>query len=565
MSHESPTNPDEQAQELPSSYSLERTEADDTGIRLFTLTDQDTEVQTSFAEFNQDEDVHSLMAWVGARTSRSADDYPDIYREVHSAQNASEKLAQVFSGYGHASVADMSPAMIFMNKLPMHQAFWLFNHTSVGGGQELSTRYVELDNLGVRPIEDFIDHEDISSERLTSLQESWEDVQTHSSQMYQKWTPQLEQSLRDYLEQNTDPDTKIPNSTVTARTLDVSRFWLPVGAKTSMTMLSSTRSWVDLIGQLRQAQNLEHQQLGNQLYTLLNLKQHEGAEDLQADLSGLTKYSEGKDTLNNNLAELSSYLEADEQFQAISRVAEQQDGQATEVKLLQLEDFNSYGEQLALQYIVTLYPHIDERAILHYLDGLDDDAKTELGNIMLQNHMHHDLMRNAGDVRGPLFVLETAQAYLRDLNRHRASGRLIPGLEAHNIDALVYSGYNQNFQMQEADYLKPHAKEWDEDMKHHYALIYDLYEELKTVAPEQSSAIINVLPLAHQMKMHLSGPVTQMNYLTSLRVALGGDYGYRNAVYEMLDELREDPFLASMLPNLDQPDPNNVSQLLGRS
>lgn len=550
---------------LPDNYTLERTEADDTGLRLFTLTDQETGVQTTFAEFNSEDDAHSLMAWVGARTSRSADDYPDIYRQVHGAQNASQKLAQVFSEYGHASVGDMSPAMIFVNNLPMHQAFWMFNHTSVGGGQELSTRYVELAGCEVRPIGDFIEADDADPEQLASLEKEWQDVQEHSSQMYEKWSPILEQALRDYLEQNAPEDTKIPNSTVTARTLDVSRFWLPAGARTSMAMLSSTRSWIDLVSQLRQAENIEHQQLGLQLNTLLNIGQYEGAEDIKADLSGLTKYSEGKDTLARNLAELATHLESDPKFTSRIEAIDQQMARDSQVELLQIDDFSSYGEQLTLQYITTLYPHLDERAVLHYLDELDDNARAEIGRIILQDHMHHDLMRNPGDVRGALFVIETAQAYLRDINRHRASGRLIPALEAHNIDAIVYSGYNHSYQMQEAEYLKPHAAQWDEDMRRHYQKIYKLYENLKATDEDAASAIVNILPLAHQMKMHLSGPVTQMNYLASLRVGLGGDYGYRHLVYEMLEELRSDPYLSSMLPHLERPNPNDVTQVLGRS
>ena len=557
-------NTPEQKPKLPEHYELERTETDDTGVRLFTLTDHESQVQTTLAEFNDNVDVHTLMAWVGARTSRSADSYPDIYRQVYQAQNASEKLAKVFVSYGHASVADMSPAMIFMNRIPMHQAFWMFNHTSVGGGQELSTRYVELDNLGVAPLEKFVDSEYMDQLQMESLSRQWEAVQENSTQMYHKWTPKLEEALREYLHANTDPETKVPNSTVTARTLDVSRFWLPIGAQTSMTMLSSTRSWVDMISQLRSSGDVQHEELGDQLHTLLRLKDYDEAQDLQAELSALTKYSEGKDTLANNLGELAAFLESDQRFDELAQV-ETRDEEPTKVKLLEITDFSSYGEQLALSYITTLHPQLDERAALRYLSSLDDDSRAEMGRIMLQDHMHHDLMRNPGDVRGSLFVLETAQAYLRDLNRHRAAVRLVPALEGHNLDAIVYAGFNQNFQLHNAEYLEAFKDEWSADIQAHYEQIYSLYDELKRTVPDSAGAIINLLPLGHQMKMHISGPVTQMNYLASLRISLGGDYGYRNAVYEMLDQLRDDPYLSPMLPNINRPNPNNVDEILGRS
>lgn len=565
MGEQIQSNEENYPYELPDNYELERTEADDTGVRLFTLKDKNTGVETSLAEFNEDVDVHTLMAWVGARTSRSMEDYPDIYREVYGAQNASEKLATVFVKYGHASVADMSPVMVFMNKIPMHEAFWMFNHTSTGGGQETSTRYVEMDNPGITPVEQLIDTSEVSREQLEELQEKWEQVQTHGSEMYYKWTPKLEEALRDYLERNTEEGTKIPNSTVTARTLDVSRYWLPAGAETSMTMLTSTRTWVDMISQLRSTGNVQHEQLGDQLHTLLRLKDYEGAEDLQAEMSALTKYSEGKDTLTNNLAELATMLENDEEFTRLSSIDKSPLSHETNVDLLEISDFENYGEQLALQYISTLYPEMDERAILHYLENLDEDDKSEMGRIMLQEHMHHNLMRNPGDVRGPVFVLETAQAYLRDLNRHRAAGRLIPALEGHNMDAAVYAGFNDNFQMEHAEYLQPHKEEWTADMERHYKYIYEAYEQLKEVSEDAAHHIINVLPLGHQMKMHMSEPVTQLNYMTSLRVSLGGDYGYRSTVYEMLDKLRDDPYLGNMLPHIEAPDPNNVQEILGRS
>lgn len=559
-------SPQPELQHLPAHYEYHITDEENTGVRLFTLENKDNGISTSFAEFNSDVDIHNLIAWVGARTSRSPDQYADIYRQVHEAQNASEKLEQVFVNYGHASVADMSPVMLFMNHIPMEQAFWMFNHTSTGGGQELSTRYVELDDLGIRPVGELVEYkEDANPELVEHIEAGWEALQRNAAEKYQKWTPLLAESLKSFLEEEAG---KAPKGTVTSRTLDVSRFWIPAGAETSMTLLNSTRNWVDMISQLRAHGRQQHVELADQLHDMLKLTQYRETSDIKANLSGLTKYSEGKDTVYSNLRELENTLGQDTRFTNLLRESEPRyEPTPNTVDYIEADEFDSPGEAVVMQYISTLYPHVAEREILGYLKELTDTERQNLGEVVFKDHMHHDMMRNLGDIRGPLMVLDTAMAYLRDLNRHRSSGRLTPALEGQNTDAIVYAGYNQNYQIENAEYLQQFKQEWDNDMKQHYTALYQLYEDLKeATAPGSESAILNLLPLGHQMKMHYSSPLTQYNYMASLRIALGGDYGYRDVVYQMLDRLRtSEPYLASMLPHVSRPDVNSAEEILGRS
>lgn len=557
---------------LPAHYRLNISDRGQTGIRLWELLHKDTRVSVNFAEFNPDFDVHATVAWAGARTSRSADPYRDIFAEIHSASQdkqytAGEKLANVFVNYGHASVADMSPAMLYINQLPMWQAFWIFNHTSVGGGQELSTRYVEIDNLKLKPLKQLLPAGSLNQTQLKAAQAQWENLQTSLSSNYNRWVSKINDAIESFLLSHTD---KVPASTLKARTLDIARMWIPAGAQTSMTLLSSTRNWIDIVSQLRAHPNLESRALAEQIFTVLNLKRYRPATDLKAELADLTKYSEGKTTLPSNLKQLDKYLKKQTAFKKLLADAPRRrkiSGQYSAVAQLDLGDFETYGDALALQYIITFYPQLDERAVLKFLKRTSARAKRDIGNIILKGHFHHDLMRNPGDVRGALYVVDTAMAYLRDLNRHRSAGRLIPALEGTNMDAVIGAGYTKIFQLSQTKHLQSLEKEWNRDMDAFYKQLGAFYTMIKKHLPASTdkSFMLNILPLGHRLKMHMSLPLTQANYTFSLRIALGGDFGYRDVVYQMLEQLRSDPYLKDKLSHLKRPDPNDVEQILGRS
>lgn len=570
-------------EQLPSKYELVITKAEETGVRLYGLKDSETMITTYFTEFNDKVDVHSLLPWAGASTSRTQEDYDAIFKHIHDAQKAGKytaggKLANVFINYGHASVADMSPTFIYANGLPMHEAFWIFNHTSVGAGQELSTRYVELNDLGIMPLQFFASDLDISDK----FQQRWQSIQDLMVEMYHKWDSILQPDLEQYLladsrvvaaddEQRTAESLVLSRKTVKSRTLDAVRMWIPVGARTSLALQTSTRNWIDIIAQMRSGGTSNEMMIfSDQLTTLLKLHDYEDTSGIKAELSQLTKYNEGTETLVNNINQLGDFLDSVDSYKELldeNPLIFRPDQQPTRVELFKQNDFNSYGEALAMDYISLLHPDIEEREILKFLRTLSDGDKYEVGRIIFTGHNHHDQMHNAGDVRGVFSTIETSLAYLRDLNRHRAFGRLVPLLDSGDFEAVLSSGYNRNYVIANSEYWRHHEPAWNNDMQALYSQIYDLHFSLKEKYGTEydPSILINILPLGHQAKMHMSAPVTQHNYMTHLRIGRGGDFGYRHVVYELLEQLRADPFLRAMGETIEIPDPNSVEQILGRS
>ena len=257
-------------------YDLTVSDPKETGLRLYTLTSKETGVMGTFAEFNPDFDVHAGIAYVGARTSRSELTYPEIFAEIYSAiqagtYTAGKKLSDIFVGFGHASVADMAPVMLFFNNLPMHVPFRVFNEMSVGAGQELSTRYVKLSDMGVPSVTRLFDGFP-SPESTVEAQEKWEALQLEMVANFNKWFVRLQPALGEYLDETYEGEVK--PSTLTTRALDVARMWIPAGAKTSQTVLASARQWVDMAGQLRSSGDNESVQVGNLIVDLLHLSEH---------------------------------------------------------------------------------------------------------------------------------------------------------------------------------------------------------------------------------------------------------------------------------------------------
>jgi len=557
---------------LPEHYEGSISDPEVTGLRLFGLADKNTGVKTYFVEFNSDIDVHTTIPWVGARTSRSPDNYVDIFAEIREAEMAGrytsgKKLSNVFVNYGHASVADMSPVMVFVNEIPMHQAFWMFNHTSVGGGQELSTRYVKLDDLGIPPLVERLGV-DVDSALGEKIENKWEDLQSFASERYNHWVKVLRDPLENYLKENTEEGTKISPSTLDARVLDVARMWIPSGAKTSMCLQTNVRNMIDIAGQLRSTGDTRSSALGDQLVTLLELKDYEGFEDMQADLGALTrsKYYEGSEVLANNVDKVKQYI-----LEKTDIIAPDDKPNSVPIAESRTELLKSAtpGEATLAQYIAVAFPGLNNREIKNMIVDLSKDEKAlgELGAIIFDGHTHHELMRNQGDVRGITASIETSLAYLRDFNRHRAMGRLALFLETDDFDSIINNGFNLNNQIINTEYWNEFEDDWSRDAVGYYEKLFDLRDLLKKEIPDfNSKHLMDIVPLGHQTRMYMSGPSTQWSYLTSLRIGLGGDFGYRKVTWDILENIRgTDPVLAGMARHLAEPDPNDVDQILGRS
>ncbi len=565
MSEQTTTKPE--SQQLPPEYELSVSDPKETGVRLFNVKSSETDITAVFVEFNDGYDVHAAIPWAGARTSRSDDPHEGIYAEIRDVTH-SEKI-DMFFGYGHQSIANMSPLMVHLNNLPMSEAYWIFNHLVLVGGQETSTRYVELKNPTVTALESLVDISGLEDARRQQLVTDWEVLQRQAHDGFAKWFPIIKDGLMDFVRKE-HPDAK--EGAMDKRALDAARAWIPFGGRTSMSLQFDVREAISLITQLDQRQDFYGQRLADQLTTLLSLKRYEGSEDIQADLAGLLKYAKGSDTISKNTERLKESLDQTPEFSrlkelSLSRLQTTPSPQETSVELIEANAAIRPGNEVVAGYIMTILPNIGFDEALGFVNQLPEVEQADLLRTIFNDHTHHNILRNAADIRGHVMDIDTALAYQRDFNRHRAMGRLATMLETDNHDAVIRTGFNRSHVISRTSSLRSVEDEWNQDMVDLYDNIYRFYEDIKTVlGPDQDYGFMqHVLPLGHQSRLLMSGPLMQWDYLTHLRIRPGGDYGYRDATFDMAETLADSTYTQRKKGLAVKPNYDNTSELLDRS
>src|SRR5687768_3639604 len=84
-----------------------------------------------------------LLAASGARYSRNNEGLDAIIEKI-DPDNPDASVDSIFKmlDYGHASIADMAPVAIFMDKISIFMAYYLWSVCPTAGGQESSSRYI---------------------------------------------------------------------------------------------------------------------------------------------------------------------------------------------------------------------------------------------------------------------------------------------------------------------------------------------------------------------------------------------------------------------------------------
>ena len=197
--------------------------------------------------------VPEMLAAVGARYSRSNLGLEAILDKV-SGQDQEQSIDSIFRfiDYGHASVADMSPVAIFMDGISMWLAYHIWSLCPTAGGQESSTRYIQLtpDNLP--------DPADIGIPE--SARAKWHDSMNEALENYEAaltfWHGVAEADAsvmripRALLQDESDKAAKTVARMKRNYAFDRARYFLPAALKTNVMMVQSARAWVGLCQQL---------------------------------------------------------------------------------------------------------------------------------------------------------------------------------------------------------------------------------------------------------------------------------------------------------------------------
>ena len=536
-------------------FGVSHTEAHDTGVRLFTVTHPDKEFASTITlvEENDQIDISNVEAWVGARTSRSQEDFNDLFRKLHTLLQtnphfAAEKLREVFANYGHESVADMAHLAFYLHKVPIIDVFRIFYYMSVIDGQETSTRYIEFKDLGFESPEFYVRFDDPTIQ--AKFNTKWQNYLKLLQKLYYKWTEKTQSAyIAKFGDTAKDPKIK---STLQARTLDVARLFIPAGARTNQTIVINARNAIELSVRLRESDSKTSQYLGEQLLATLKLSEHPDARDIMMGSGYFAKYTAPSGIQRANLESLKTRISG---IQNNSHIEQK-------VRVLNSRSSGLTNEDIVIQQHISLArPDLSIESIVAYVSHMSDTQRSEIGKTIFTNHGKTEKMYNPADVRGLTIHNRITLAYARDLGRHRAMGRWTNMFDSLDPSHIVNNGMVDNFQIMNTLGFEHLQSEWKQDCAH----VTNELQEIVAIAHgghvQDHEFIHKLIPLGHEITMNFSGPSSQWSYMLSLRTRPGGDIGYIDHTQQMLATLQQsDPFYNYITPQVETLQPNNFEQ-----
>lgn len=549
-----------------------------TAADLVSVEDKRTGYKVTTSLPNPDRQTASLNAFAGARFSRSGDSVPDIFAEIREAGgNAQEKLANIFKNYGHASVADMGNLFLYIENIPQIYAAKFFNETSIGGGQERSTRYQDFGNLKIHDLKDFIFEQQKESgfskislgqntifekklENYKELNDEFKALQDDSLGKYRKYVDKLTKKYREVYKP--EDGNKAQKAALAARVFDSARYFLQsgLGNRTSLAWVTSAREWSRIISFFKSGGEKRLKYLAEQIEVLL-------APD--ADFAEKIGYlPEAPDLIRHTSTENTS-----QEF--LKGLEDWLGGCAVEPEFVDKREFKKVatklytdeftpGEKTVAQNILTLHPALKEDWVLHWVKDLSDEQKSGLGEL-LNSFDHHKQMGMQFKLNTHTFVLDCSIAEARDLNRHRVWGRFIPAVSTKNYLELLTGQYALPAYLYENPKLSEIRKEFEDDLLEYYEKLEKFVEKAIKQNWFPQELIVELLPFAHITKMFMHGSPKGISYLTKLRVRPGGHINYRMIAYQMAEEAaKSDPLLSGLkLPK--KPDPTSSEEFFDRS
>jgi hypothetical protein len=540
-------------------------EADKTDLVIVSVTDTRTGYTVRTALPNSGKQTASIMAFAGARFSRSALSAEELFQEIRQAgSNANEKLANIFRNYGHSSVADMAQLFAYIEQIPDHYSTIFFNETSVGGGQQRSTRYQDFGNS--KPLGLYSLGIDSNSEDYNQINQNLLDLQQYSLEKYKYWQDKLTTEYTKVY--NIDKNNKSETGALTARVFDSTRYFLPSGLmnKTSLAYITSAREWARLISVFKASNEYNLVCLAEQLEILF------APDDTEAQQLGYTpeapdliRHTEADTITNKNLNILQQYLEEHLKITQVLEFSKTITCHKVKADLLTMS--LSVGSKILLQHILTIYPNAGIQSVIQFIDNLNIEQKSYISKILFKDFNHHKQMGNLFRVNTHSFVLTCSNSELRDLNRHRAWGRYIPAFSTNKYKEILYTGYTLPLYLTDNPELQVIRQAFEKDLQEYYQKLQNFINLSSEYEWFPQYIYIQLLPFAHIFTSFFHASPKEISYMTQLRVRPGGHINYRQLAYDIAKlGANSESLLQAMLPdNIIKPDACSREEFIDRS
>lgn len=536
---------------LPKYFHFSTSHPDKTGLRIISVTDKRTGFTVRTALANDEKQVPAIMAFAGARFSRSALTAEELFSEIHvSKKSAQEKLANIFVNYGHASVGDMAMLFAYIENVPRYLMKEFFYSSALGGGQERSSRYQDFSTAQPPLTSLYLDKNN------SEITRQYQALFRQLISLYEQYLPQVTEAYTQIYQP--ESDNRSHASALQARVFDTVRYFLPAGTNTSGAYITSSREWARLIQVLRSNGSQPEQYLAEQLEVLFA-----PPNEIQKELDYLPE-----------APDLIRHTESDPRtariLEQLRTLTPELAKKATPSPKLCTQAVNYHQglldpTQTYLYFsLLRLYPLLTVETYQKWLKKQPKKKLAELSNILFSAYDHHHHLPHYAQTGGYTFELTMSLGEAIDFNRHRAWGRFTPFLETQDVVSLIHQGFQLPLYLNHPK-LKHLKTEFTTHLETYYQSLLAFAEQIPVHTDPR--LLLSLLPNAHSVHYFLSGGPKEISYMTQLRVRPGGHINYRTMAYELAKTASStDPLNSALqLPKEKKPDPFSRAEFFDRS
>lgn len=527
----------------------------ETDLTLVSVEDERTGFIVRTALPNAGKQTASIMAFAGARFSRSAMSAHDIFKEVKdSGKNANEKLANIFKNYGHSSVGDMAQLFAYIEQLPICYHIEFFYDTRIGGGQARSTRFQNYSDS--QPVKFSLFVED--GKEYPELEKEYVKIYNKAIKYYGEFYEKTLNTYKKYFKP--EKGNKSNESALNARTLDTARVFLPIAASDSWAYITSAREWARMISVMKADNRKMIQYLGEQLEILFAPPDEVAvAIEYTPEAPDLIRHTNANHDLEKSLDKIYSLVS-----EKISIANKDKFAKEFDQKIDVLSNNFSSAEIALFQVLLTYHPNMTAEEFINFLEKLSISEKRKISGLMFGGFTHHSQLGRQAELSSYSYKISASISELKDLNRHRAWAKFAPIWETNNMGEIINDGYVLPLYLQ-VDAFSDLKKEYKKILEGYYKLVRKFYEKLPDGINKR--VVIGLLPQSHRIDYYMHASPKEISFMTRLRIRPGGHINYRMLAY-MIG--RETAGIGPLLSGLgfkksEKPDPASREEFFDRS
>ncbi|MGA9564495.1 MAG: FAD-dependent thymidylate synthase [Candidatus Korobacteraceae bacterium] len=466
-----------------------------------------------------------VLAYGMAKYSRSALSLRESLAELNE-QKAEKFLNTFYFQYGHRSIADLAHLAFAIEKLSILAATIVVDEPR-WDGQERSTRYQDFQKSGYF-VPDFGGDDAARELYRETIDFLFAEYRHFSEEMFgylRERTPKPEEMKQEAYER-----------TLKARAFDLSRYFLPLAANTSLGQIVSARTLENQVSRLLSDTHAEVRRLGELLKkaareAAYNVNQA-GAEPVMEEIQ--QRSSELADRVQKVLLRevhvaptLMKYAEPNVYEQQSRRELQAAAAEilgSLEIEPAALVDLLE-DEPLEVELAATLlyqYSHHSYRQIRGLVEGMAGARRAEIIDLGLRHRGRHDeVARTYCSGQKFRFDILMDIGGFRDMHRHRRCVQIVQ-------DYTTRHGYDRPEDIDNANL----AVRYNAAMERARAAATQLAARAADDAEEQSQYVI---PLAYRKRALFKMDFAEALYISELRTGPAGHFSYRNVAYAMYE------------------------------